>query len=58
MPRRKTRRLVIVFREKDEWILDEFEKLVERKKDMRIKTSANFEAARLLKFALLGGGNI
>lgn len=52
MPRRVKKILKIEFRQKDEYLYDEFIQLVENKKQMGIKTSINFEGARLLKFGL------
>lgn len=55
---RKPRKVLrIEFREKDEWVYDEVLKLVEAKRAMGIKdVTINFEAARLMKAALLGSG--
>lgn len=44
----------IQLRDKDKWVLDEIEHLVATKKAMGLKTSFNFEIARILKRGLTG----
>jgi len=46
--------LTVQIRHKDEWIIDELEKIVEVKRVMGISTSMGFEVARLLRKAIVG----